>query len=86
MCAQSLSPILCDPVDWSPPGSSVRGISQAGILQCVAISSSRGSSGPSDRTWVSCITGVGCSALLQGIFQTRDSTQVSHIAGKFFTV
>ena len=35
---------LCDPMDCSPLGSSVRGISQARILEWVAISSSRGSS------------------------------------------
>ena len=33
---------LCDPMDCSPPGSSVRGILQAAILEWVAISSSRG--------------------------------------------
>ena len=37
---------FCDPVDCSPPGSSVHGISQAGILEWVAISSSRGSARP----------------------------------------
>ena len=37
---------LCDPRDSSPPGSSVRGILQAGILEWVAISFSRGSSDP----------------------------------------
>ena len=37
-------PTLCDPMDCSPPGSSVHGTSQAGILEWVAISSSRGSS------------------------------------------
>ena len=31
-------PTLCDPVDCSPPGSSVHGILQARILECVAIS------------------------------------------------
>ena len=31
-------------------------------------------------------TRVGCHALLQGIFPTRDRTQVSHNAGGFFTV
>ena len=36
--------MLCDPVDGSPPGSSVPGILQAGILEWVAISSSKGSS------------------------------------------
>ena len=40
---------------WSPPGSSVRGISQARILEWVAISFSRGSSSPRDWSWVSCI-------------------------------
>ncbi|XP_042087432.1 N-terminal EF-hand calcium-binding protein 2 isoform X2 [Ovis aries] len=35
---------LCDPMDCSPPGSSVHQISQAGILESVAISFSRGSS------------------------------------------
>ena len=35
-------PTLCDPMDCSPPGSSVRGTSQARILEWVAISSSRG--------------------------------------------
>ena len=38
------SPTLCDPVDSSPPGSSVHGILQARILEWVAISFSRGSS------------------------------------------
>ena len=31
-------------------------------------------------------TGVGCHALLQGIFPTQGSTQVSCIAGQFFTI
>ena len=39
-------PTLCDPVDSSPPGSSVQGILQARILEQVAISSSRGASLP----------------------------------------
>ena len=50
-------PALCDPMDCSPPGSSVHGILQARILEWVSISSSRGSSPPRDRTWVSCIAG-----------------------------
>ena len=37
-------PALCDPMDCSPPGSSVHGILQARIVEWVAISSSRGSS------------------------------------------
>ena len=50
-------PTLCDPVDYRPPASSVHGISQARILEWGAISFSRGSSWPRDRTWVSCIAG-----------------------------
>ena len=46
---------LCDPADCSLPGSSVREILQARILEWVAISFSRGSSRPRDRTRVSCI-------------------------------
>ena len=53
---------LWDPMDCNPPGSSVHGISQARILEWVAISLSRGSSQP------------------------RDQTQVSYVAGRFFTI
>ena len=52
-----LCPTLCDPIDCSLPGSSVRGILQARILEWVAISFSRRSSQARDRTWVSCIAG-----------------------------
>ena len=37
-------PILCNPMDCSPAGSSVHGILQARILEWVAMPSSRGSS------------------------------------------
>ena len=37
-------PTLCDPMDCSPPGSSIHGIFQARVLEWVAISFSRGSS------------------------------------------
>ena len=47
-----LPSVLCD-----PPGSSVHGISQARILESVAISFSRGSSQPRDGNCVSCIAG-----------------------------
>ena len=49
---------LCNPLDCSPPGSSVHGISQARILEWVAISSSKGSSRPSDRPHVSYVSWV----------------------------
>ena len=50
-------PTLCDPMDCSPPGSSIHGILRARILEWVAISFSRGSSQPRDRTQVSHISG-----------------------------
>ena len=50
-----LCPTLCDPLDSSPPGSSVHGISQAIILEWVTISFSRGSSWPKDQTHDSCV-------------------------------
>ena len=46
---------LCDPMDDSLPGSVVHGIFQARILEWAAISFSRRSSEPGDRTQVSCI-------------------------------
>ena len=50
--AQSLQSCLtlCDPMDCSPPGSSVEGIRQAGILEWVAMPSYKGSSLPRDWT------------------------------------
>ena len=44
---------LCDPMDCSPPGSSVHGILQARVLEWIAIPISRRSSRPGDQTWVS---------------------------------
>ena len=49
-----LCPAFWDPIDCSPPGSSVHGILQARILQWVAIPFSGGSSRLGDLTWVSC--------------------------------
>ena len=51
------SPTICDPMDSSPPDSSVHGILQARILEWVAIYFSRGSSWPWDWTLVSYIAG-----------------------------
>ena len=47
---------LFNPMDCSPPVSSILGISQAKILEWVAISFSR-SSRPTDQTQISCIAG-----------------------------
>ena len=49
---------LWDPLDYSPPGSTVHGIFQARILEWVAISSSRGSFQPRDRTCGSCASHI----------------------------
>ena len=49
--------LFCDPIDCSLPGSSVHEISQARILEWVAISFSRGFSYPRDQTHVSYIKG-----------------------------
>ena len=61
-CVAPFCPTLYDPVDCSPPDSSVHGILQARILEWVAVPFCRGSSLP------------------------RDRTQVSHLAGRFFTI
>ena len=65
VCAKSLQSCLtlCDPMDCSPPGSSVHGILQARILEGVAISSSRGSSQSRDRTCVSYVSCIGRQVL-----------------------
>ena len=57
MFAQS-HPTLCDPMDCSLLGSSVRGIFQARKLEWAAILFFRGSSQPGDRIQVSCILQV----------------------------
>ena len=62
VCVAQMCPTLCDPMDWSPPCSSVHGLLQGRIVEWIAMHFSRGSS------------------------QLRDWTQVSCIAGRFFTV
>ena len=50
--------IICDPMDCSLPGYSVHGILQARILECVTLSSSRGSSQSRNQNpvpWITCI-------------------------------
>ena len=56
-------PTLGDRVGHSLPGSSVHGISQARILEWVAMSSSRGSSPPKDQTCMSYVSCIGRGAL-----------------------
>ena len=56
LVAQSC-PILCDPMDYNPPGSSVHEILQARIPEWVAVLFSRGSSRPRDWTEIYHIAG-----------------------------
>ena len=70
---------LCDRMDCSPPGPSIRGILQARILEWVAVPFPRGSSWPRDRIWACIWTKI--------IIYSKRCTfpQVSCIAGRFFT-
>ena len=64
VCAKSLQSYLtlCDPMDCSPPGSSVRGILQTRILKWVAVPFSRGSSRRRDGTHVSFVSSIEISS------------------------
>ena len=57
---------LCGPMDCSPPGSPVRGVLQATVLERVAMPSSSGSSLPRDQSCVSCV-----SCIAGGFFTLR---------------
>ena len=65
MHAQSFQscPTLCNPMDYSLPGSSVHGILQARILEWVAISFSRGSSQHRNETCISNVSYIGRQVL-----------------------
>ena len=54
---------LCDPIDYSLPGSSVHGILQARKLELVAMPSSRGSFQPRYRTYVSYVSYISRQVL-----------------------
>ena len=64
-----------DPMDWSPPGSSVHEILQARILEWVAIPFSSAFSRPKEWTWVSCTAGrfftVWASRETHGAYECR---------------
>ena len=72
-------PTLCNPMDYSLPGSMVHGIFQARMLEWVAISFSRRSSPPRDWTQVSRIVGRHFT-----IWATRDSRSWKKQEGKRF--
>ena len=60
MCVHAKScATLCEPTDCNPPGSSTHGLSQARVLEWVALFSSRGSSQSRDRIYISCISSIG---------------------------
>ena len=74
---------LCNPRDYSPPGSFVHGALQARILERVAMPSTRGSSEPrspslqadsilSEPPGKPNTSGVGSLSLLQGIFPIQE--------------
>ena len=76
-----LCPTLCNPIDCSPPGSSVHMIFLGRILEWVAISFSRGSSQSRNQTRASCI-----SCIADGFFTTEPPGKPSlrrqcHLAG-----
>ena len=86
---------LCDPMDWT-----VHGILQVRILEWAAFPFSRGSFQPGIEPRSPALLadsllaelqgkpeniGVSSLSLLQGIFRPRDGTQVSLMAGGFFT-
>ena len=74
-------PTLCDPMDCSPPGSSVHGLLQTRILEWVAIPLSRGSSPPRDQIQVThSARDVKLLELLGSLLQHFSSTSPVHTA------
>ena len=70
-------PALCNPMNCSLSGSSVHGIFQAGILEWVAMPSSRRSSRPRDRSGVSCVSCIGRRILYH--CTTWEACQITNI-------
>ena len=71
---------LCDPMDYSPPASSVHGILQARILEWVAIPFSRGSFQPRGWTQVLCIEGRFFT-----IWATKEAQEVGKYHGSLLS-
>ena len=74
-CSVSESCLALDPMDYSPPGSSVHGILQARILEWVVISLSKRSFGPRERTHVSLVS----PSLADGFFTTWEALYTKRI-------
>ena len=76
MCSSDLT--LCDPMDCSPPGSSVHGILQKRILEWVAMPSSKEFSQPRDHTYISM-----SPALAGGFFTTSTIWEAQQMASRY---
>ena len=79
MCVCLVMSALCYPMDCSPTGSSVHGILQGRILEQVAISSSRGSSQPRDRTHAPCVSCIDRQILYHSATKEAWKSHVYHI-------
>ena len=66
---------LCDPMDCSPPASSVHGILQARMLEWVAMPFSRGAFWPRDWTYIAYVSCIGRRVLYQQHQLGRPSTK-----------
>ena len=78
-------PTLCDPMDCSPPGSSIHGIFQARVLEWVAIAFSRGSSHTRDQTWVFQIVGR-CFTDHESIHREHIYTALNYLHTKYLLI
>ena len=77
VCVRSVAQLcltLCDPMDCSPPGSTVHGISQAKILEWIAISS----------PWGIFLTQVSNACLLCLLYWQVDSLPLCHLGSPKF--
>ena len=74
--------VVSNSLDCSPSGSSVHGISQARTLEWIAIFFSRESSWPRDQTYSPALDSLPLWNLGSNSFWT----QLSHMAGRFFTL
>ena len=77
-----LCPTLWNPLDCSLPGSSVHGILQARILECIAMPSSRGSSRPRDWTHASWTVGQVLLSVVPPVKTYQNQNLKSHFSTK----
>ena len=81
ICTESLPSCLtlCNPIDYSPPGSSVHGILQAIILEWVSRPWSKGSSQPRDWTHISYVSCLGNLVLYHWVTRHNVSLKRRHL-------